>query len=212
MSYLPHDLELAIGDMEDRAARLRDLLEEEEILAEEYRRLGDETREHVADARDQVCEFLDYVHKELSGLERLRSMMCLRAAKVTQTNEDQGEIDYEALLDSLEEDLKIVHKVPTAQGKQYLSRWTEAIRKEVEALFSSGTLRKVSLDEAKRLESEGLVTFAPAKCIFTLKPPQVSGRRVRRKCRLVICGNFVKDNVDFGLRILCGLHSLCPPS
>ncbi|CAE7281567.1 GIP [Symbiodinium sp. CCMP2592] len=197
-SHIPHDLELAIGDMEDRAARLRDLLEEEEILAEEYRRMGEETREHVSDARDQVCEFLDYVHKELMGLERLRSMMCLKAARVTPVNDDPGEIDYEALLDSLEEDLKIVHTVPAVQVKQYLSRWTEAIKKEVEALFSSGTLRKVSLDQAKEMESQGLVTFAPAKCIFTLKPPQVQGKRVRRKCRLVICGNFVKDNVDFG--------------
>ena len=184
--------------MEDRAARLRDLLEEEEILAEEYRRMGKETRENVADARDQMCEFLDYIHGELMGLERLRSMMCLKAARVTQVNEDQTEIDYEALLDNLEEDLKIVHTVPTTQVKQYLSRWVEAIKKEVEALFSSGTLRKVSLDEAKKMESDGLVTFAPAKCIFTLKPPQVQGKRVRRKCRLVICGNFVKDNAEFG--------------
>ncbi|CAE7607413.1 GIP, partial [Symbiodinium sp. CCMP2592] len=197
-SHLPHDLELAIGDMEDRAARLRDLLEEEEILAEEYRRMGEETRENVADARDQVCEFLEYVHKELMGLERLKSMTCLKAARASQSAEDQGEIDYEALLDSLEEDLKIVHTVPTVQVKQYLSRWTEAIKKEVEALFSSGTLRKVTLEQAKKMEAEGLVTFAPAKCIFTLKPPQVHGRRVRRKCRLVICGNFVKDNMDFG--------------
>ena len=43
LSHLSQDLEVAIQDLEDRAARLRDLLEEEEILNEEYRRLGDST-------------------------------------------------------------------------------------------------------------------------------------------------------------------------
>ena len=35
LDYVNHDLDLAIQDMEERAARLRDLLEEEEIMAEQ---------------------------------------------------------------------------------------------------------------------------------------------------------------------------------
>ena len=34
---------------------------------------------------------------------------------------------------------------------------------------------------------------APAKCVFTLKPPARHGDRYKRKCRLVICGNFLAD-------------------
>ncbi|CAE7769634.1 GIP [Symbiodinium sp. CCMP2592] len=196
--YMTHDLELAIGDLEDRAARLRDLLEEEEILSEEYRRMGQETRVHLTDTRDQVSEFLEYVHQELVGLERVKLMACVMSARTPAEGAGEEEIDYEALLEGLEEDLKVVHTVPTAQVKQYLSRWTEAIRKEVEALFSSGTLRRVTIEEARRLESTKQVIFAPAKCVFTLKPPQVVGKKARRKCRLVICGNFVKDNQCFG--------------
>ena len=54
MLNLAHDVELAMGDLEDRASRLRDLFEEEEILCEEYRRLGQTTRQNLTDARDQV--------------------------------------------------------------------------------------------------------------------------------------------------------------
>ena len=31
----------------------------------------------------------------------------------------------------------------------------------------------------------------PSKCVFTLKPPTKPGQRCRRKCRLVICGNYI---------------------
>ena len=68
--HVTHDVELAIGDLEDRASRLRDLLEEEEIMSEEYRRLGQTSREALSDVRDQVSEFLEQVHEELLGLER----------------------------------------------------------------------------------------------------------------------------------------------
>ena len=196
--HVTHDLELAIGDLEDRAGRLRDLLEEEEIMSEEYRRMGQVSREALSDVRDQVSSYLEQVHEELLGLERLKMMTCLRSVRATSEPNPEDEVDYEKLIDNLEEDLKVVYTVPLQQVRAALSKWTAAIRKEVDALFLSGTLRKVTVEEAKQMEAEGLVTFAPAKCIFTLKPPTVAGQRVRRKCRLVICGNYVKGNTDFG--------------
>ena len=127
-------------------------------------------------------------------------MACLKSMRTATEPAQEDDVDYEALIDNLEEDLKVVYvyTVPLPQVRRALDKWTAAIRKEVEALFSSGTLRRVSVEEAQRMEAEGLVTFAPAKCIFTLKPPQNAGQRVRRKCRLVICGNYVKGNTDFG--------------
>ena len=167
LSYLTKDVEIAIGDLEDRAARLRDLLEEEEIMCEEYRRMGQVTREALVDARSQVCDFLDHVHEELVGFGRLKTTICLNAMKVGSDIPSDDDADYEALLESLEEDLKVVYTVPVNQVRKVLAKWVAAIQKEVEALFSSGTLRRVPLDEAKKLESEGAVTFAPAKCVFT---------------------------------------------
>ncbi|OLQ06601.1 hypothetical protein AK812_SmicGene10066 [Symbiodinium microadriaticum] len=96
------------------------------------------------------------------------------------------EIDYEALLDSLEEDLRVVHTVPLGQGKAVLDRWTDAIKKELAMLFKTGTLRRATYEECKQLEKGGKVIVAPAKCFFTMKPPAVPGARVKRKCRIVI--------------------------
>ncbi|CAE7319561.1 RE1, partial [Symbiodinium sp. KB8] len=198
LCYLTEDVELAIGDLEDRAARLRDLLEEEEIMCEEYRRMGQVARDTLGDARAQVCEFLEGVHEELIGLERQRTTACLKAARATATTTSSDQIDYEEMLSNMEGDLKIVHTVPIEQVKRNLSRWVEAIRKEVTALLDSGTLRRISLAEARQLEKDSRVMFAPAKCVFTLKPPQEAGKRARRKCRVVICGNYIRDNLEFG--------------
>ncbi|CAE7746100.1 RE1 [Symbiodinium necroappetens] len=196
--YLTEDIELLIGDLEDRAARLRDLLEEEEIMCEEYRRTSQATRGVLTDARDQICAFLEGVHEELVELERVRSTTCLKAAKISTASSSSDQIDYEEMLSSMEGDLKIVHTVPVEQVKRNLTKWVEAIRKEVNALIESGTLRRISLAEARQLEKESRVTFAPAKCVFTLKPPQEAGKQARRKCRVVICGNHVRDNLEFG--------------
>ena len=77
--------------------------------------------------------------------------------------------------------------------KAVLSRWVAAIRKEVENLLLTGTVREVPMAELRSLEKQGRVTVAPAKCVFTLKPPAKHGEKYKRKCRLVICGNFLAD-------------------
>ena len=48
-------LDIVIQDMEERAGRLRDLLEEEEIMAEQASRLGRVVRDELGDTRDYVC-------------------------------------------------------------------------------------------------------------------------------------------------------------
>ena len=55
--HVEHDVDLAIQDLEERAAILRDLIEQEEIMCEEYRRLSEDTRGHLLGARDQVASF-----------------------------------------------------------------------------------------------------------------------------------------------------------
>ena len=58
LDHVNADLDVAIGDLEDRAARLRDLLEEEEIMVEQANRLGQVLRSELGDARDYVCKYL----------------------------------------------------------------------------------------------------------------------------------------------------------
>ena len=54
--HVCHDLELAIAiqDLEDRAGRLRDLIEPEEIVTDECRRLSEESRRRLLGACDQL--------------------------------------------------------------------------------------------------------------------------------------------------------------
>ncbi|CAE7439048.1 RE1 [Symbiodinium microadriaticum] len=195
MDYVNHDLDVAIQDMEDRATRLRDLLEEEEIMVEQANRLGVAVREELGDTRDFVCKYLDDVHRQLMRFQLLRERVLLSSAR--QVEEGDQNIDYERLLDELEGDLDIVHTVPLDQVKRVLHRWTAAIEKEVKTLFSSGTLGEIDHESAKALEARGELKVVPAKCVFTLKPPTTAGERCRRKCRMVIWGNHIaRDGED----------------
>ena len=201
LEHVRQDLDLVLRDLEDRVSRLRTLLEEEEILQEEYRRVGGETREHLQDACGQVSQYLEEVHSHLAHVESLRTMLCLRSLEASSSplsssggsDLDSGEVDYEVLLSSLEEDLQVVHTVPLQQVRVVLDRWTDAIRKEVENLLATGTVRAVTASEIRQMERAGLVVMAPSKCVFTLKPPSQREQRYKRKCRLVICGNFVES-------------------
>ncbi|CAE7296882.1 RE1 [Symbiodinium sp. KB8] len=194
LDLVTSDLDLAIQDMEDRAARLRDLLEEEEIMAEQANRLGQAVREEMDDTRKYVCKYLDDVHHQLMQFQRLRERAFLRSAR--QPEEADQTIDYEELLNELEGDLDIVHTVPLDQVKRVLHRWTSAIEKEIKALFDSGTLAKISHERARELEARGELKVVPAKCVFTLKPTNEVGQKCRRKCRMVICGNHIARDGD----------------
>ena len=190
-----NDLDIAIQDMEERTGRLRDLLEEEEIMAEQANRLGRAVRDELGNTRDYVCKYLDEVHRQLMQLQRIREGIYLKAAKVNEGSDVA--MDYERLLEELEGDLDVIHTVPLDQVRRVLQRWTQAIEKEVASLFDSGTLVRVSYKKARQMEQNGELKIVPAKCVFTLKPPTAAGGKCRRKCRMVICGNFIdKDDVD----------------
>ena len=189
LSLVNNDLEIAIQDMEDRALRLRDLLEEEEIMAEQAQRLGRTVRDELNDTREYVCKYLDDVHKQMLQFQALRDGIFLKAARAV---DNEGEVvDYEAMLEELKGDLDVIHTVPLDQVKAVLNKWTQAIDKEIQSLFDSGTLTKITQGEARVLERAGGLKIVPSKCVFTLKPPTKPGQKCRRKCRLVICGNYI---------------------
>ena len=109
------------------------------------------------------------------------------------------EPDYERLLRELEGDLEVVHTVPLQQVRAALSLWMEALEKEVKQLLD-GTLKPMPLSRARELEKKGLLKLVPSKGVYTLKPPQMKGNKVRRKFRLVLCGNHVgRDDDSFNL-------------
>ena len=66
-----------------------------------------------------------------------------------------------------------------------------------------GTLRRMFVAVARLLERRGHLKLVPSKGVYILKPPQQKGEKVRRKFRLVLCGNFV-DKEDTTLNLYAG--------
>ena len=120
------------------------------------------------------------------------------------TEGEQDSFGVETMLEQLQEPLKVVFTVALDEVKNYASRWSEAMHKEVKALLDAGALIPLDAAEQAELEKSGKLVVLPAKGVFTVKPPDVekltddtgawlprgSIHFVKRKARLVICGNF----------------------
>ncbi|OLQ10709.1 Retrovirus-related Pol polyprotein from transposon TNT 1-94 [Symbiodinium microadriaticum] len=184
------DQEGLIEELSERAATLRTLLEEEEILAEQVRRAGDCVQAEASHVRDLVEDMLDEVGKGLEHCQAQRELRCLKAIHAGEQASEEP--DYEALLEGLQRDLEVVYTVPLNQVKPVVERWRDAISAEVAGLFE-GTLRSITIEEARQLEKQGRLKLVPSKSVCTLKPPSEPGskKRYRRKYRLVICGNYI---------------------
>ncbi|CAE6949120.1 GIP [Symbiodinium sp. CCMP2592] len=156
MLTLTEDQEQLIEDLEERSARLRLLLEEEEALAEECRRAGQQTVDEVENVRAIIEEMISDLAVFRRKLHDDQKQRCLRAAAVA-----QEVVDYERLLGELKGDLEVVHTVPLDQVRAALPKWHQAMAKEVNQLLD-GTLRPMTLAMARDLERLAL-TIAGAR-------------------------------------------------
>ncbi|CAE7778026.1 unnamed protein product [Symbiodinium sp. CCMP2592] len=134
--------------------------------------------------------------------ERWNEEQWLGLCRMTESEEET--FGVETMLEELKEPLKVVFTVALDEVKNYASRWSEAMHKEVKALLDAGALVPLTAEEQARLEASGKLVVLPAKGVFTAKPPDVerladddghplpqgSVHFVKRKARLVICGNF----------------------
>ena len=78
------------------------------------------------------------------------------------------------------------YTVSLAEVKKDINLWKEPLQAEMEALVSSGTIRRVKVDQLVDEPGYDRMEVAPAKIVPTIKSP--SGKR---KARIVICGNMV---------------------
>ncbi|CAE6951085.1 GIP, partial [Symbiodinium sp. CCMP2592] len=120
------------------------------------------------------------------------------------TEGEEESFGVETMLEELSEPLRVVSTVALDEVKNYASRWSDAMHKEVKALLDAGALVPLTAEEQMKLEASGKIVVLPAKGVFTTKPPDVertvddegvplprgSPHFVKRKARLVICGNF----------------------
>eukprot|EP00439_Symbiodinium_sp_Y106_P024765 s614_g3.t1 len=142
-----------LDDMLDRSSLLQDLLEEEEERMEDFRQVHQGSLESAKQVHGEVTSMVKAFAERTKYEHRAREECLLRAATV----EDHQ--DYEQLLDSLQDDLQVTHTVPLQQVKPVADRWSKAIQKEILNLFNTGTLKKIKLTDAKKMEAQGLLRF-----------------------------------------------------
>ncbi|CAE7406162.1 GIP [Symbiodinium sp. CCMP2592] len=179
-------------DLQERAYALRILLEEEQALGEDLKDASAAVKTEVDTITQAVENMIKNVDEKLQQGDADRVRLCALATQV------QEEPDYEAMIDAMEGDLQVVHTVPLNQVRPAVDRWDEAIKKELKSLFDTGTLRKISYKEAQALQRDGQLRLVPSKGVHTLKPPDVPGRRLRRRYRLVLCGNHADKEEGYG--------------
>ncbi|CAE7218596.1 RE1 [Symbiodinium sp. CCMP2456] len=118
-----------------------------------------------------------------------------RVAKVSPG--EAGDYEVEEILGGLCGPLEVVHNVSLPEARRHLDKWKAAILKEVEALVNSGTVRRLSAEQARELKKQGMVVL-PGKAVFTARPPSDQGgddaEKFRRKCRIVVCGNYLPSD------------------
>eukprot|EP00439_Symbiodinium_sp_Y106_P044585 s732_g5.t1 len=206
LSRLTEEQNDLIEELQERSLRLRRLLEEEEILREEYRRMGRQVNDEADNAHQMLVDLIEQTGDTMLEAEADVQQSCLRSAIVTD-NEESGIDDVERYLQGLTEELEVVLNVPLEQVKRNITVWIPAIDKELATLFKNGkggTLRSIPMSEARAREARGELTIVPSKLVFTVKPPaqgalkndntkggaKTNKPKWRRKCRLVLCGNF----------------------
>ena len=206
LSKLVEDQQDMIAELEEKSLVLRRLLEEEEILLEEYRRMGNMVNEEADHAHQMLVDLIEQTGDTMKEMEREVEVRQLKAA--LRSDEDETAIDdVEKYLSELVEELQVVLNVPLEQVKRHLERWVPAIDKELATLFkdgTGGTLHRVDIKDARAREAKGELIILPSKLVFTCKPPNQGAvpkaadmtkpkkELWRRKCRLVLCGNFAE--------------------
>ena len=166
--------------------------DQEEDLERKSRVLRSELEEETTKSED--APFLKVLHQAFeectAELERIQLKALKKVMKVSPG--EAKDVEVEELLKTLVGPLEVVHNVSLPEVKKYVDLWREAIVKEVNALMDSGTIKKLSPEQTREMKKAGL-TVLPGKAVFTVKPPNdsESAEKFRRKCRVVVCGNFL---------------------
>ena len=211
LQRLAEDQRDLLEELQERSVVLRRLLEEEEILLEQYRRVGQHVTEEADHTHQVLLDMIEQTSDAILQVEDDTVVRSLKGIRVEPMNQGEQRIgDVEQYLQGLTEELQVVIDVPLDQVKANLPLWIPSIDKELGALFKdgdNGTLRRIDLKDAKERERRGELTIVPSKLVFTCKPPNQGAMpaqtkdqakpnepkaKWRRKCRIVLCGNFAE--------------------
>ncbi|CAE7947550.1 RE1, partial [Symbiodinium sp. KB8] len=190
---LAHDEE---ERMRSRVTWLSEFVEEERKIKARQAERGEYATQRERQLFYKLDDAIDYMNEILCLSHQAREQATMSMMKLMQETEATPEI--EEMLQALVMPIDTVHGVELQEVKRHLERWRESIQKEIEVLETSGTLRRISLSEAKRLADAGEIVLVPSKTVHTIKPPSAGGgsQMYKRKTRMVICGNYVSNEVE----------------
>ncbi|CAE7333282.1 unnamed protein product [Symbiodinium sp. KB8] len=190
---LAHDEE---ERMRSRVTWLSEFVEEERKIKARQAERGEYATQRERQLFYKLDDAIDYMNEILCLSHQAREQATMNMMKLMQETEATPEI--EEMLQALVTPIDTVHGVELQEVKRHLEKWRESIQKEIEVLETSGTLRRISLSEAKRLADAGEIVLVPSKTVHTIKPPSGgSGDKMyKRKTRMVICGNYVSNEVE----------------
>ncbi|CAE7391023.1 unnamed protein product [Symbiodinium necroappetens] len=190
---LAHDEE---ERMRSRVTWLSEFVEEERKIKARQAERGEYATQRERQLFYKLDDAIDYMNEILCLSHQAREQATMSMMKLAQESETTSEV--EEMLQALVEPIDTVHGVELQEVKRHLAEWQESIRKEIEVLETSGTLRRLPFQEAKRLADAGEIVLVPSKTVHTVKPPSGgSGNQLyKRKTRMVICGNHVSNEVE----------------
>ena len=190
---LAHDEE---ERMRSRVTWLSEFVEEERKIKARQAERGEYATQRERQLFYKLDDAIDYMNEILCLSHQAREQATMSMMKLMEETEATPEI--EEMLQALVMPIDTVHGVELQEVKRHLEKWRESIQKEIEVLETSGTLRRISLSEAKRLAEAGEIVLVPSKTVHTIKPPSAgSGSQMyKRKTRMVICGNYVSNEVE----------------
>ena len=187
---LAHDEE---ERMRSRVTWLSEFVEEERKIKARQAERGEYATQRERQLFYKLDDAIDYMNEILCLSHQAREQATMSMMKLMQETEATPEI--EEMLQALVMPIDAVHGVELQEVKRHLEKWRESLQKEIEVLETSGTLRRISLSEARRLADAGEIVLVPSKTVHTVKPPSGgSGDKMyKRKTRMVICGNYVSN-------------------
>ncbi|CAE7422676.1 GIP [Symbiodinium sp. CCMP2456] len=181
--------------MRSRVTWLSEFVEEERQIRIRQAARGEYPTQRERQLFYKLDDAIDYMNEVLALSHQAREDGNVNLMRLAANPETTQEV--EQMLQKLTEPIETVHNVELQEVKNHLSEWKESIRKEVEGLMSSGTLRPVPLADARKMAQAGEIVLVPAKTVHTIKPPNQGQEGLyKRKSRLVICGNYVNSDVE----------------
>ncbi|CAE7215856.1 GIP [Symbiodinium sp. CCMP2592] len=177
-----------------RVSWLSDLVEEERQARRAREARGEYAGQRERQMFYKLDEAIDYMNELLAVSDHTRQqnrVNLMRMAVGHNTSEN-----VEEMLRALDKPLETVHTVDLQEVKRHLQEWTPSIAKEVQTLEGSGTLRPMPLQEAREKAAKGELVLVPAKTVHTAKPPGEGDGLFKRRSRIVICGNYINNEVE----------------